>query len=67
MTNAHVVNAGDSFDVNIAGRRRFAEVVGVAPCEDLAVLRLGDREGLLTLPVGSQRDLMLGEEVIALG
>lgn len=67
VTNAHVILAGDSFQVRIAGATRDAEVVGVSPCEDLAVLRLADRGGLQTLPLGSQEALRLGESVLALG
>jgi S1-C subfamily serine protease len=67
VTNAHVVNAGTEFSVGLASERRTAEIVGVAPCEDLAVLRVADTEGLRTLPMGSQSDLRQGQTVIALG
>ncbi len=72
VTNAHVVNlqpdAGTSaFEVTADGRSRPAEVVGVAPCEDLALLRVSDTEGLRTLALGSQADLEQGETVVAAG
>ena len=72
VTNAHVVNlqpdAGtSSFEVTADGRSRAAEVVGVAPCEDLALLRVSDTEGLRTLPLGSQAELEQGETVVAAG
>jgi S1-C subfamily serine protease/CheY-like chemotaxis protein len=67
-TNAHVVNGGTSFLVGRGGEaRRRAEVVGVAPCEDLAVLRVGDTSGLRSLPLGDQSTLELGETVVAVG
>jgi len=72
VTNAHVVNlqpdAGtSSFAVTADGRSQPAEIVGVAPCEDLALLRVEDREGLRSLPLGSQGGLEQGERVVAVG
>jgi len=67
VTNAHVVNSGSSFRVGVDDRLRPAEVVGSAPCEDLAVLRVADTSGLKTLPLGSQSSLRLGEPVVAVG
>ena len=42
VTNAHVINQGDTF--RVAGRE--ATVVAAAPCEDLALLKVADRAGL---------------------
>ena len=67
VTNAHVVNSGTAFKVGVGEDLRDARVVGVAPCEDLAVLRIGDASGLRTLPLGSQSELELGEPVVAIG
>jgi S1-C subfamily serine protease len=69
VTNAHVVNEADRFAVRLGEEdgEREAEVVAVAPCEDLAVLRVEDTRGLRTLPLGSQADLAQGEDVVALG
>lgn len=69
VTNAHVANAWNDFDVRLGDqdRRRAAEVVGTAPCEDLAVLRVEDTEGLQTVPLSRQDDLRQGETVVALG
>jgi S1-C subfamily serine protease len=67
VTNAHVVNAGETFAVGFDRRLQPAEVVGVAPCEDLAVLRVGDPSGMVTIPLGSQSALRQGDQVIALG
>ena len=69
VTNAHVANAWNDFDVRLGDedRRRPAEIVGTAPCEDLAVLRVEDTEGLQTVPLGSQDDLRQGDTVVALG
>jgi S1-C subfamily serine protease len=67
VTNAHVVNAGTRFEVGVGEDRRPAEIVGNAPCEDLAVLRTKDTSGLKTLPLGSQSAVKLGETVVAVG
>jgi S1-C subfamily serine protease len=68
VTNAHVVNGGTQFQVAVGGRAQPAKVVGVAPCEDLAVLRVPSGAGLRTMPlVASQSQLALGQTVIAVG
>jgi serine protease Do len=69
VTNAHVANAWNAFDVRLGDqdRRRPAEIVGTAPCEDLAVLRVDDTEGLETVPLSRQDDLRQGDTVVALG
>jgi len=68
VTDAHVVNEGETFRVAAAGGTpRPARVVAVAPCDDLAVLRvegLGDLRPLALAPAGSLRQ---GETVVALG
>jgi S1-C subfamily serine protease len=69
VTNAHVANAWNAFDVRLGDedRRRPAKIVGTAPCEDLAVLRVEDTEGLETVPLSRQADLRPGDTVVALG
>jgi serine/threonine-protein kinase len=67
VTNAHVVNGGQSFQVGVGGALRRATVVGDAPCEDLAVLRVTPADGLNTMPLGSQSDVHEGDDVVALG
>ena len=76
VTNAHVVNGGETFEVGVNGgnpdpeadlEQRSASVVGVAPCEDLAVLEVEDTSGLEDVELGSQSDLKQGETVVALG
>jgi S1-C subfamily serine protease len=69
VTNAHVVNEAVDFSVRIGdeAQERPAELVGVAPCEDLAVLRVSDTDGLVTMPLGSQSEIRQGDTVVALG
>ena len=69
VTNAHVVNTYPEFKVSVGSEttERDAEMVAVAPCDDLAVLRVEDTSGFATMPLGSQADLKQGQEVVALG
>jgi S1-C subfamily serine protease len=61
VTAAHVVNLGTELRVD----GRPAEVVGVAPCEDLAVLRVATQAPALEL--APQHDWEQGQTVLALG
>ena len=67
VTNFHVINGGRTFDVRVGEDFREAEVVGAAPCDDLALLQLEDTDGLKPLRLGSQKDLRQGQQVVALG
>ncbi len=45
-----------------------ARVVGVAPDQDLAVLRIrAPKDQLVPLPIGSAHDLLVGQKVLAIG
>jgi len=67
VTNFHVVNGASG--VTVAGQETVgdAKIVGAAPCEDLAVLKVDSTEGLKTLKLGSQGSLKQGESVVAVG
>ena len=67
VTNAHVVDAGETFQVGTEESLSDAEVVGVAPCDDLAVLRVSETEGLESLKLGSQDSISQGDQVVAIG
>ena len=67
VTNQHVTNAGTSFTVGVDDAQRPATLIAAAPCEDLALLQVEDRSGLVTLPLGSQADLRQGQTVVAVG
>jgi|SRR5687767_7051826 len=67
VTNDHVIALGNGVDVVVDGEELDAEVVGSAPCDDLALLRTEDTENLKTFPLGSQASLKQGETVVALG
>ena len=67
VTNAHVANAPGALQVGVGGELRPAKRVGLAPCEDLAVLRVAGAAGLDSQPLGRQSDLALGQTVVSVG
>ncbi len=67
MTNFHVVEDSTDVTVSLSDRREFsAEVIGVDPLSDLAVLEVKGRN-LPTVDVGDSDDLKVGDWVIAIG
>jgi S1-C subfamily serine protease len=67
VTNAHVVNDGETFKVSVGNKLVPASVLGVAPCEDLAVLKVAQTAGLESIRLGSQGALALGDTVVTVG
>lgn len=69
VTNAHVVESAAAIAVVPSGsnRERPARFVGVTTCDDLAVIKVDDMEGLAPAAFGSSDELKVGEEVMALG
>jgi S1-C subfamily serine protease len=69
VTDPRIVDAASQFAVRLGDeqRDRPAELVGIAPCEGLAVIRVEDASGMVTMPLGSQTDLRQGDDVVALG
>ena len=67
VTNFHVVNGGSEFAIAVDGAERTAEVVGAAPCDDLAVLSVSERDGLQTLDLAESGSIEQGEPVVAVG
>jgi putative serine protease PepD len=63
VTAAHVVNGGTTFTVD----DRPARVVGVAPCEDLALLRVGGDLSGPSLPLAKAGSWEQGQTVLAFG
>ncbi|MTD45614.1 PDZ domain-containing protein [Conexibacter sp. W3-3-2] len=77
-TNAHVVTSGEGSAIKKAGSVfiRFkdgnqvgAKIVGFDPFADVALLKLEDLDGLKLrpLPLGSTKDVAVGEPVAAIG
>jgi S1-C subfamily serine protease len=69
VTNYHVVAGADRLTITLEDEQAFqAEVVGLAPERDLAVLRMMDPPDNLTeLPVGDSSELSVGRKVMAIG
>jgi S1-C subfamily serine protease len=67
VTNFHVVNGADGITVVAQDTVGSGKIVGASPCEDLAVVKIDDSDGLKTLKLGSQESLKQGEEVVAIG
>ena len=67
LTNFHVVEDATEVVISLSDRREFkAEVVGVDPLSDLAVLEV-DGKDLPTVNVGNSDKLNVGDWVIAIG
>ena len=71
LTNSHVIAGANDVAVRLPGGQKSiaATVVGVMPCEDLAMLRI---DAAITRSLGSARiatagDIRVGEDVVALG
>jgi len=69
VTNFHVIRGASAAKVTLSDQSSFdARLVGVDPDRDLAVLRItAPRERLLPVPMGSSRELLVGQTVYAIG
>lgn len=67
LTNNHVVDGADEIRVRLIDRREFsAEVVGVDPRSDLALLKI-DAKNLPSVQFSKPDDVRVGEWVVAIG
>jgi serine protease Do len=67
VTNNHVVEGASKITINLNdGRQMEAQLIGVDPDSDLAVLRVSAK-GLTAAPIGTSSDLLIGETVVAVG
>jgi S1-C subfamily serine protease len=69
ITNFHVIQNADAAQVTLADQTTWkARRVGVAPDKDLAVLRIdAPASKLRAIPVGTSKDLQVGQSVFAIG
>jgi S1-C subfamily serine protease len=67
VTNFHVVNGSSDIVVGLGGDSRDATLYSAAPCDDLAVLKVGDTKGMKAFPLASQDDVKEGDRVVAVG
>jgi len=66
LTNYHVVKEADEINVMIDKKPYDAQVVGVDPATDIAVVKI-DQNNLPTVTVGDSDQLEVGEWVLAIG
>ena len=69
VTNFHVIQGGSSARVTLADQSSYdATLVGAFPDRDLAVLKIAaPADKLPPIPLGSSRDLVVGQKVLAIG
>jgi serine protease Do len=68
VTNYHVVEGVQQIRVNLYnGRSYIASVVAHDAQTDLALIKIPVSESMATIPVGTSQDLMLCEDVVAIG
>lgn len=69
VTNFHVIEHADTVHVALADQSTWkAKLVGIAPAEDLAVLKIDAVGSKLTpLPIGKSNDLQVGQKAFAIG
>jgi serine protease Do len=68
LTNQHVVTSATTVQVQLSdGTELSAKVVAEDARCDLAILRIQPKKLLTALPLGPGSDLLVGEEVIAIG
>jgi S1-C subfamily serine protease len=68
LTNNHVVEKASQVEVVLTeGDRYKAQIVGVDPPTDLAVVRISNKENLPTVDLGHSDDLSVGQLAIAIG
>lgn len=69
VTNFHVIEEADSARVELSDHSSWqAELVGVSPAHDMAVLKIdAPVEKLRPVMVGSSNDLQVGQKVFAIG
>jgi len=69
VTNFHVVEGASRLTVTLENNVTYdADLVGVAPSKDLAVLKVEAPAHLLTpIPLGSSASLKVGQKVLAIG
>lgn len=69
VTNFHVIQGANAAHVTLADQTSYpAQLVGAFPDRDLAVLRIeAPKAKLPPIPLGTSRDLIVGQRVYAIG
>ncbi len=69
MTNYHVIEGADRIEVSLPDDNTdySAEIVGIDPTTDLALIKIQASYNLPTIPLGDSGNLRIGDWVIAIG
>ncbi len=68
LTNAHVIAGASNIKIKLLDGRKFkATLIGSDPDFDIAVLKIKGKGVLPQVQMGTSKDLMIGETVIAIG
>ncbi|EGD57953.1 hypothetical protein Y88_3283 [Novosphingobium nitrogenifigens DSM 19370] len=69
LTNFHVIQGASAATIRLADGRRFqASLVGASPDNDIALLKIGvSFRRPPPIPIGTSRDLKVGQKVFAIG
>ena len=69
LTNAHVVENAQSIEVQVGadGETREAELVGMDPSSDVALLHVDENDALKPLELGDSSKVEVGDPVVAIG
>ncbi|QQS45101.1 MAG: trypsin-like peptidase domain-containing protein [Acidobacteriota bacterium] len=69
LTNFHVIQDAEKLTVTLSNKREYpAQIMGIDPDNDLAVIKIdAPRTELSTIPLGSSKDLFVGQKVLAIG
>jgi serine protease Do len=68
LTNAHVVSGASRIQVKFSDSSvRDADVIGVAGDTDVALVQVRGVAGLATVQLGRSADLLVGDDVVAIG
>ncbi len=69
LTNHHVIEDARKLEVTLANNKKYtATFIGSDPNTDLAVIKIkAPRKDLVVIPMGSSRNLKVGQKVLAIG
>ncbi len=68
ITNEHVIARASQIRVALSDKREFeARVIGADTKSDLAIIKIDSDQFLPFVPMGRSDDLMIGEQVLAIG
>ncbi len=68
VTNFHVIQGASSAKVAFSDEATYdADLIGIAPEHDLAVLKIRPRAAITPIPIGTSNDLLVGQKVYAIG